>query len=65
MDKRDPRTDPRPGDVLQTRHEEPVIVYAVAGDAVVWTSHIEKTSLSAWRDWHGTPEPSEVLHVAE
>ena len=61
---RDPRKDPRPGDVVQTVHEEPVIVVLVEGETVVWTSHIEKSTLSTWRDWHGTPEHSEVLHVA-
>lgn len=62
---RDPRLDPRPGDVVLTVHEEPVIVVRVEGETVIWTSHMEKTSLSAWRDWHGTPEKSEVLNVAE
>lgn len=61
---RDPRKNPRSGDVLQTSHEEPVIVVRVEGDCVIWTSHMEKSTLSGWCDWHGTPNASEVLHVA-
>jgi hypothetical protein len=71
-ENRDPRKDPRPGDVLRETDffSNFYVVTKVDGDTIsfLWigSEHngSDTQSLPAWRDQHGTPEPSEVLHVA-
>lgn len=69
--ERNPRRDPRPGDVLIDDYGDTNTVVRRSNDFVtvldVGAEHknFETYTLPAWVDMTGTPDPWEVLHVAE
>jgi hypothetical protein len=70
---RDPRVDPQPGDIVRESGDfgTECIVVRITDDTVyfyeVLSEHrtLDKMLISAWRDRHGTPNSSEVIHVAD